>query len=138
MHDLKQNIVKRRPRPDAMEGAEWAIVFLPHNKMHPFVVCTLTPDTLKHDEWVHGRYHENFENANQDYACRPDGPEPEETIDPVWVAIATYAPEDDVDVLCVVAITYQAAVEQLENAIAEQPEPDNWIAKHPVERKVLK
>jgi hypothetical protein len=55
----------------------------------------------------------------------------------VWVAIATYAPEDDVDPICVVAITSQAATEQLENLIAEQDEPDMWIAMIPAEHKVL-
>jgi hypothetical protein len=74
MIDLNQNIVHRRPRPDAMSGAEWAIVFLPHNDNHKFVVCTLTPDTLKHSEWVHGTYHETYAGAKRDYDDRPAPP----------------------------------------------------------------
>lgn len=56
----------------------------------------------------------------------------------VWVALAEYGPEDDVEPLIVVAITHQAAQEQLDNVIAEQDEPDMWIASLPVERKILK
>lgn len=71
MIDLKQNIVHRKPRPDAMAGSEWAIVYLPHNKMHPFVVCTITPDTMLHEEWVHGSYYEGYAAAKADFDERP-------------------------------------------------------------------
>lgn len=70
MIDLQQNIVHRKPRPDAMTGSEWVLVYLPHNKNHPFVVATLTPDTAANNEWVHGTYHENYVDAKRDFDAR--------------------------------------------------------------------
>lgn len=70
MIDLQQNIVHRKSRPDAMHGSEWVLVYLPHNKHHPFVVATMTPDTARHNEWVHGTYHENYVGAKHDFDAR--------------------------------------------------------------------
>lgn len=64
------------------------------------------------------------------------------TQETVWVAIATYAPDDDVPPLCAVAITFQEAAEQIDNVIHEHckgtgVDEEQWIAHDPVERPVL-
>lgn len=61
----------------------------------------------------------------------------------VWTATAVYGPNEDVEPIVVVAITSQAASEQLDNEIHEycdgnRREAELWITYHPVERKVLR
>lgn len=63
--------------------------------------------------------------------------------DPVWTATAIYGPNEDVEPIVVVAITSQAAEEQLDNAIHEHCKGDEheinlWITYEPRGRKVLK
>jgi hypothetical protein len=61
----------------------------------------------------------------------------------VWVCIAQYAPEDDIEPIAVAAISAQAAEEQCYNAVHEHckgtgVDEDEWIVGTPKELKVLK
>ena len=56
------NIVTRKPRPTYCEGAEIVIVKRTHS-LHPYVVCTITPQSLKYNEWLHGHYFASLTEA---------------------------------------------------------------------------
>jgi len=51
-------------------GLSHALIHIPHNTYHPFVVCMVSDESLAHGEWMWGSYHTSLESATADFAGR--------------------------------------------------------------------
>lgn len=65
-------ILERKPRPAGIgqrSDMEYAVCRR-EDRYHPFVVCTITPETLANNEWFWGSYHETLSSAVADFNKR--------------------------------------------------------------------
>lgn len=65
------NILTRKPRPAYAKDAEVVIVKREH-PYHPFVVSTVTQQSLKYNEWHNGYYFKTLEEAVMFFTSYPE------------------------------------------------------------------